>query len=152
MCPTCYKAYDRRLIRRTVNGYTCPDIHCSGYMEMRMVEPDIILEPIIRKLHEKGWYTKYQKDISQSGRLDRETRTLIEFSDDFGVPYETSPEGFVWEGNVLSSSFSETYDMNNIRRLAEWVDTLLPNEFDDPAQYPCDYAEWYEMKETSEDN
>lgn len=116
---------------------------------MHLVEPDILLEPCIRKIHAKGWYTKFHYVTSRSGRLGRAKKTVIEFFTDAGIPNDTAPEDFEWKGNVLTSIFPESDDMSNLRKLSEWVRNLRDNEEDDPLEFPEDFAKWLEIRHDS---
>lgn len=143
-CPCCMATFDKRMIKKKAEG--CPDIHCVGYGEMHLVEVDVLLEPIIRKLREKGWYLKFHKVISRSGRLGKDKKTTLEFFSDAGIPNDSAPDDFIWKENVLTSIYPEDDELNNIKKLSEWVKGVHKNDEDDPTEFPEDYYEWYSIK------
>lgn len=152
LCPGCMKTYDKRMLKKDGDEYTCPDIHCVGYSDMYLAEVDILLEPLIRRIQSKGWYTKFHKVTSRSGRLGREKHTVIEFFSEVGIPNDTVPEDFTWDGNILTSVYPENDELSNIRKLSEWVKTLRRNDVDDPMEFPSDYYNWYSVECIKDDS
>lgn len=143
LCPCCMKTYDKRMLKKDGDEYTCPDIHCVGYSDMYLAEVDILLEPLIRRIQSKGWYTKFHKVTSRSGRLGREKHTVIEFFSEMGIPNDTVPEDFTWDGNILTSVYPENDELSNIKKLSDWVRDLGVNDNNDPMEFPSDYYNWY---------
>lgn len=131
LCLNCYEIYDSNLVpsSQECDYAFCPKYSCIG----EVVEIDELLLPIIVKLNQKGYYTRY---CCSGHYYDNCPNCYIMFDEDVLLP--NVPKGFILEeDNTIRRTYKNSGEnifletLNTIKVLLKWANGLPNVDYED---------------------